>query len=86
MAPITPSPYDSARSAPFGWSRTPDICCHVRTYRHANRAEGRPTQLDYVYGSEQVLQQLSGCTVLDEAAAWALSDHCPIVIDLCDAD
>ena len=65
---------------------SPDICCHVRTYRHANRAEGRPTQLDYVYGSEQVLQQLSGCTVLDEAAAWALSDHCPIVIDLRDAD
>lgn len=65
---------------------SPDICCHVRTYRHANRAEGRPTQLDYVYGSEQVLQQLSECTVLDEAAAWALSDHCPIVIDLRDAD
>ena len=22
------------------------------------------------------------CTVIDDAAAWELSDHCPIVLDL----
>lgn len=64
--------------------RTPDSCSHVRTYRHANRKESRPTQLDYVFASEQLLPQVTSCKVWDEDEAWALSDHCPVVIELRD--
>jgi exonuclease III len=64
---------------------TSDTCSHVRTYRNGNRPTSRPTQLDYVFASDILASQVLTCTVRDEAAAWALSDHCPIVVDLLDA-
>ncbi|HXN33424.1 MAG TPA: endonuclease/exonuclease/phosphatase family protein [Polyangiaceae bacterium] len=63
----------------------PDTCSHVRTYRNGNRPASRPTQLDYVFASDGLASQVSACTVRDEDAAWALSDHCPVVVDLPDA-
>lgn len=60
----------------------PDSCGHVRTYRHGNRNASRPTQLDYMFVSSQLLPQVTSCKVWDEDAAWALSDHCPVVVDL----
>jgi|HubBroStandDraft_6_1064221.scaffolds.fasta_scaffold110449_2 endonuclease/exonuclease/phosphatase family metal-dependent hydrolase len=45
-----------------------------------NRPASRPSQLDYVFASDSLVPQVSACTVRDEDAAWALSDHCPIVI------
>ncbi|MFO0564293.1 MAG: hypothetical protein U0263_01450 [Polyangiaceae bacterium] len=62
----------------------PDVCSHVRTYRHDNQEGSRPTQLDYVFASEPLLAQMSAFKVLDEDAAWSLSDHCPLVVDLRD--
>ena len=62
----------------------PKTCSHVRTYRHGNRNESRPTQLDYMFASEPLLAQVTACKVWEEDAAWALSDHCPIVIDVRD--
>jgi endonuclease/exonuclease/phosphatase family metal-dependent hydrolase len=64
---------------------TPNTCSHVRTYRNGNRPASRPTQLDYVFASDGLVSQVSACTVCDEDGAWALSDHCPILVDLLDA-
>jgi len=64
---------------------SPGTCAHVRTYRHANRTDTRPTQLDYVFASERLLPQVETCTVWDKDGAWALSDHCPIIVDLGDS-
>jgi endonuclease/exonuclease/phosphatase family metal-dependent hydrolase len=72
----------SARLDPCSCTN-PESCSHVRTFRSGNRVDSRPTQLDYVFASEQLAAQAK-CEVHDEAAAWALSDHCPLVIDLPD--
>ncbi len=58
---------------------------HVRTYRSQNRSDSRPTQLDYAFVSSALLSRVSACVVRDEAAAWELSDHCPLVVDLREA-
>lgn len=57
-------------------------CSHVQTYRHNNRAESNPTQLDYAFTSASIVRKVSRCEVVDEAAAWELSDHCPILLTL----
>jgi endonuclease/exonuclease/phosphatase family metal-dependent hydrolase len=72
-----------ARLSPCSCAR-PNECTHVRTYRHNNKLESRPTQLDYAFCSEALLTRVVACEVHDEEAAWALSDHCPIVLDLAD--
>jgi len=59
-----------------------EACSHVRTYRHNNSADSDPTHWDYAFASESLAQDLKKCRVVDEAAAWELSDHCPIVLDL----
>lgn len=41
----------------------------------------RRTQLDYVFMPEQLLPGFT-YEVLDDDAAWELSDHCPLVIGL----
>lgn len=61
---------------------SPDSCGHIRTYRHGNRDASRPTQLDYVFVSRQLLSEVCACKVWDAENAWSLSDHCPIVVDL----
>lgn len=58
-----------------------DDCSHVQTYRHNNRADAGSTHFDYAFVSESLLPTLQ-CVVVDDAAAWALSDHCPILIDV----
>ncbi len=60
----------------------PKPCAHVRTYRNRNRSQSRPTQLDYMFTTPPLLAEVTSCAVVDDAAAWALSDHCPIVVDL----
>jgi exonuclease III len=55
-----------------------DHCAHVRTFRTGS-------QLDYVFASKQIVHALTACVVKDVAAAWELSDHCPIVVDLDEA-
>ena len=59
-----------------------DSCSHVQTYRHNNRAGSNPTQLDYAFGSESLIRERIRCEVVDDAKAWALSDHCPILLEL----
>lgn len=59
-----------------------DACAHVQTYRHCNKADGRPLQLDYAFASTTLLPSIVECRAVHDDAAWALSDHCPIVLDL----
>ena len=59
-----------------------DACAHVRTYRHNHSADSDPTQWDYAFASESLVHALRKCQVIDDAAAWELSDHSPIVLDL----
>jgi endonuclease/exonuclease/phosphatase family metal-dependent hydrolase len=59
-----------------------DACSHVQTFRYQKRPDARPTQLDYVFVSESLVPAVRECRVADEVAAWALSDHCPIVLDI----
>ena len=58
-----------------------DACSHVQTYRHLNKSDGGPTQFDYAFVSEGLLPTLK-CRVVHDHDAWALSNHCPIVIDI----
>jgi exonuclease III len=60
----------------------PDTCVHVQTFRLANRENSRPTQLDYAFVSEKLATRLRACEVVHAPQAWALSDHCPIIVDL----
>jgi exonuclease III len=62
----------------------PDQCSHARTIRFHNRVDSPPTQLDYVYASKPVVSRVRSCEVVDDEPAWALSDHCPIVLELAD--
>lgn len=57
-------------------------CTHVQTYRHGNKQDSGPTQLDYAFISNAMLPRLLECRVVHDEAAWALSDHCPVVLDL----
>lgn len=57
-------------------------CSHIQTYRHNNRADSSPTQFDYAFVSVSLQSTLNECRVVDDAAAWRLSDHCPILLDL----
>ena len=59
-----------------------EACSHVQTYRHNNHANSNPTQLDYVFASESIISTLNECRVIDAAAAWELSDHCPTLLEL----
>lgn len=59
-----------------------DACSHVRTFRTGNRADSWAKQLDYAFVSEPVATALNECRVLDNEAAWKLSDHCPILLEL----
>jgi hypothetical protein len=60
---------------------TPQDCSHVRTYKHNRREDSDPTQWDYAFISKSLVHDLR-CRVADEPDAWALSDHCPIVLDV----
>ncbi len=59
-----------------------DACSHVQTFRLKNRADSRPTQLDYVFVSDALVSKVGGCEVVHAAAAWELSDHCPLVLEV----
>lgn len=59
-----------------------DRCRHARTFRLQNKPDSRPTQLDYAFVSRSLMPRVKGPRVVDEDAAWALSDHCPIALDL----
>ena len=58
-----------------------ETCSHVRTFRLKNRAASRPTQVDYVFASDRLVDKVR-CEVVQTDEAWALSDHCPIVLEL----
>lgn len=59
-----------------------DSCSHVQTYRHNNRANSNPTQWDYAFASASLIRKKIQCQVVSDPNAWALSDHCPILIEL----
>ncbi|MGE0039594.1 MAG: endonuclease/exonuclease/phosphatase family protein [Vicinamibacterales bacterium] len=58
-----------------------DGCTHVQTFRSNNEADSEPIQLDYAYMSAALVPVLRRCEVVHSDEAWALSDHCPIVLD-----
>lgn len=59
-----------------------DACSHVQTFRRSPVSEGFPTQLDYAFISVPFVSAVDACTVGGSAAAWELSDHCPLVLDI----
>jgi exonuclease III len=40
-----------------------------------------PWQDDYLFASPQLADKLTACYADDTDAAWAQSDHCPVVAD-----
>lgn len=59
-----------------------ETCGHVRTLRLRNRSDSRPTQLDYAFVSKGLVPRMRSCEVVQSDVAWALSDHCPLVIEI----
>jgi endonuclease/exonuclease/phosphatase family metal-dependent hydrolase len=57
-------------------------CAHLQTYRHLLNSDSHPVQLDYAFISGGLIPALCACRVVDDGAAWELSDHCPILLDL----
>jgi len=49
----------------------------VQTYRHHNKPEARPSQLDWMFASPSM--RLVSCSVVDTEQAWSLSDHAPLL-------
>lgn len=58
-----------------------NACAHVQTFRSNNRMDRLPTQLDYAFLSESIVSA-TRCTAVDDEAAWRLSDHCPILLEI----
>jgi hypothetical protein len=56
-------------------------CRHVRTYRHDNKADGLPWQNESFFATRALASSLTSCAPVDDEAAWALSDHCPVVAE-----
>jgi len=54
-------------------------CRHVQTQRHDRSAF--PWQNDYIFVSDDLLQDVK-VEVIDDDAAWRLSGHCPIVVQI----
>lgn len=51
----------------------------VRTIRHRNNPESKPYQDDWIFASPDL--SIVACDPVDEERAWALSDHCPVILD-----
>ncbi len=52
---------------------------YVRTHRHRNDPASKAYQDDWVFASPPL--RLLACEALDDDAAWALSDHCPVLVE-----
>ncbi len=59
-----------------------DMCSHVQTFRNKTGSDAATTQLDYVFASESMIDAVVRCDVVQTDAAWGLSDHCPIVLEI----
>jgi endonuclease/exonuclease/phosphatase family metal-dependent hydrolase len=55
-------------------------CRHAQTQRH-ERSEFA-WQNDYVFVTADLLEQQPRIEVIDDEAAWRLSGHCPLVVDI----
>jgi exonuclease III len=55
-------------------------CRHIRTQRHVRKPHV-PWQTDYIFASERLATKLAACYAHDVDAAWALSDHCPVIAE-----
>jgi exonuclease III len=54
-------------------------CRHVQTQRHDRSTF--PWQNDYLFVSEDLLREPFTVDVIDQEDVWALSGHCPIVVE-----
>lgn len=52
---------------------------YVRTLRHQNRPDSTPYQNDWIFASKKLVPL--SCRAIDTEAAWALSDHCPVLAE-----
>jgi endonuclease/exonuclease/phosphatase family metal-dependent hydrolase len=57
-----------------------DQCRHVQTLRQ--KRSTFPWQADYVFVSEDLLAEVRAVRVVDDEAAWELSDHCPVFFEV----
>jgi hypothetical protein len=57
-------------------------CRHVRTQRHERSSF--PWQNDYIFVANDLRERRPKIEVLDDEAAWRLSGHCPVVVEIPD--
>lgn len=55
-------------------------CRHVKTYRHYNRTDGKPLQLDFAFGNKALRKRFVSCKAVDDEKYWAVSDHAPVEV------
>ena len=63
---------------PCGGGRS---CRHVRTQRYRNLVTSPPWQNDYIFAGSWLAARCSACFAFDDETAWALSDHCPVIVE-----
>jgi exonuclease III len=67
------------------WCARAGECAHQRTLRHCNKEASRPWQIDYLF-THHFADAGAQITVVDNSAAWALSDHAPVILTIALAD
>lgn len=53
----------------------------MRTYRHDDKSNGLPGQIDVVFATKALAASMVACVAVDDEQAWKLSDHCPVVAE-----
>jgi len=53
----------------------------MRTYRHDDKPDSHPGQIDVVFATETLAASMVACVTVDDEQAWKLSDHCPVVAE-----
>ena len=56
-------------------------CRHVRTYRHDDKPNGHPGQIDVMFATKALADSMVSSVAVDDEQAWKLSDHCPVVAE-----
>ena len=58
-------------------------CGHLWTHRNGNSPNAKRQQIDYIYSSPELVNELVGVTggIADFPDAWDVSDHAPVVAD-----
>jgi len=60
-----------------------DECCHVWTHKNGNSPNAARQQIDFLFASRSLAEELSGIAagIDDFPDAWDVSDHAPILVE-----